>query len=226
LSGQDDAPAESCCPADADQRIARYFDRRNQRRRTGAEHYAMGNATRWLLDTLIDLDPTGHSVLEGGSGPGALLIGLLSAGATAGTAIDLSAEAIAYARERAEAAGVIDRANFIVGDAATVPAEQHDWVVLDKVICCYPDANGLLRQTIAEARSVFAFAVPVTYGWRGVIARLLFGAEELVLRLVRRPCPAYLHDIRGIEARLRDAGFGAVRSEDMGMWHVAVFARA
>src|SRR6187397_2257070 len=114
--GPADPATKDCgCPADVDPRIARYFDRRNERRRTGKEKYEVGNVTRRLLDVLVERGPAGHSVLEGGCGPGALLVGLLQAGALAGTGIDLSPEAIEYARDRAAAAGVTDRAEFKVG---------------------------------------------------------------------------------------------------------------
>jgi SAM-dependent methyltransferase len=213
------------CPADVDPRIARYFDRRNRRRRSGQERYEMGNVTRRLLDALLELDPSGHSVLEGGCGPGALMVELLRGGASSGTGIDLSAEAIGYARERANEADVGERAAFVVGDAASTENAPHDWVVLDKVICCYPDMERLLGNTINAARQVYAFAVPVSYGWRGPVARLVLGIEAVLLRVMRRTCPAYVHDIGQIETRLRAAGFASIRRESLGMWHIGVFAR-
>jgi magnesium-protoporphyrin O-methyltransferase len=219
------ASADCCCPTDADARIARYFDRRNERRRTGREKYEVGNVTRRLLEVLLQRGPEGHSVLEGGCGPGALLVGLLQAGAAAGTGIDLSPEAIEYARERAAAAGVSDRVEFKVGDAALVEVPAHDWVVLDKVICCYPHMEALLARTTAEAKGVFAFAVPISWGWRGALIKGFLAVESTFNRVMRRACSAYAHDIRSIEARLRSAGFGSVISENMGMWHIGVFAR-
>jgi magnesium-protoporphyrin O-methyltransferase len=216
---------DCCCPADVDPRIARYFDRRNERRRTGAEKYEMGNVTRRLLDRLVEQGPAGNSVLEGGCGPGALLVGLLEAGAASGTGIDLSAEAIAYAHQRAAAAGVADRSDFRVGDAALTEVPAHDWVVLDKVICCYPHADALLERTVAEASSLFAFAVPVSWGWRGAVAKTFLAIEAGTLRLMRRACPGYVHDVSVIEMRLRSAGFDSVVSENLGMWHIGVFAR-
>jgi SAM-dependent methyltransferase len=230
LSEQDDTKkpelAGCNCPADADPRIARYFDWRNQRRRTGAEQYEIGKITRHLLDALLELGPAGHSVLEGGCGPGALLVELLSAGAVSATGIDLSAEAVGFARERADESGVGDRATFLVGDAATTTTDAHDWVVLDKVICCYPHMDRLLGNTVTAARLVYAFALPISYGWRGAAARLMFGCEAVVLSILRRPCPSYVHDIGRIESRLRAAGFASIRRESLGMWHIGVFARA
>jgi len=220
------AGTDCCCPTDADARIARYFDRRNERRRSGKEKYEVGNVTRRLLELLVERGPAGHSVLEGGCGPGALLVGLLEAGAAAGTGIDLSPEAIEYARERAAAAGVTDRIEFKVGDAATVEVPAHDWVVLDKVICCYPHVEALLARTTAEAKGVFAFAVPISWGWRGAVIKVFLAIEGGFNRMIRRACSAYAHDIRSIEARLQSAGFSNEVSENVGMWHIGVFARS
>jgi hypothetical protein len=38
-----------------------------------------------------------------------------------------------------------ERAEFKVGDAAVTEVEPHDWVVLDKVICCYPHMEPCSR---------------------------------------------------------------------------------
>jgi hypothetical protein len=54
---------------------------------------------------------------------------------------------------------------------------------------------------------------------------MLLGIEAVTLRLLRRACPAYVHDIRRIEARIRAAGFNSLRSESLGLWYVGVFAR-
>src|SRR5262249_49356232 len=130
-----------------------------------------------------------------------------------------------YARERAAAAGVTDRAEFKVGDAALVEVPAHDWVVLDKVICCYPHVEALLARTTSEAKGVFAFAVPISWGWRGAVVKIFLATEGAFNRLMRRACSAYAHDIPTIEARLRSAGFGSVVSENLGMWHIGVFER-
>lgn len=164
-------------------------------------------------------------MLELGCGPGELLVALLQAGAARATGIDLAAEAIGEARASAEASGVGDRATFAVGDGARLPLEVHDWVVLDKVLCCYPDVAGLLRNSISAARQVYAFAVPVSYGWRGAVAKAALGLEAVVLRLLGRPCPAYVHDVAMIERQLGAVGFEPAARTVHSYWHIAVFAR-
>lgn len=223
------APApgeEACeCPADIDPRIAGYFDRRNRRRREGVETYVTGNVTRRLLAALRRAEPQGRSVLEAGCGPGALMVELLEAGAARATGVDLSTEAIEYARQRSAEAGFAERTTFAVGDAARLPLERHDWVVLDKVICCYAHADSLLANTIGAARLLYAFAVPASYGWRGGLARLVGWFEDVTNSLRGRPCPGYVHDVGQIEGRLQDAGFRSVQREMVGLWHIGLFRR-
>ncbi len=215
---------ECDCPADAG--IAAFFDRRSDGRRGGGDRYAMANVSKALLAALLSAGPAGRSVLELGCGPGAMLTELLLAGADRATGIDLSEKTLAEARDRLEEAGVADRASLSVGDAAHVPLVPHDWVVLDKVICCYPDADALLTNSIGAARHLYAFAVPSSYGWRGLVARIGFALENVALTIVRRPCHGYVHDVRLIEARLRDAGFRPSYRGTSHTWEIAVFERA
>jgi SAM-dependent methyltransferase len=219
-------PERPDCDCPADPRIARFFDRRSLGRRGAGDRYEMGNVSKALLAALLRAGPAGQSVLELGCGPGALLTELLVAGAAQGSGVDLSAETLAEARERLDDAGVADRASLTVGDAAEVSLDAHDWVVLDKVICCYPAIRALLANSVPAARRLYAFAVPASYGWRGVVARVGFALENMTLAVLGRPCPGYVHDVRLIEGRLRDAGFRPSYRGTSHTWQIAVFERA
>ena len=83
-------------------------------------------------------------MLELGCGRGGLLLQLVQAGAARATGVDLSPASIDAARDRFEQAQLSKRAGLSVGDAARVPLEPHDWVILDRVMCCYADVEGLL----------------------------------------------------------------------------------
>lgn len=221
------AQTASCqCPIDVDPRIAGHFDRCNRRRREGVERYELGTVSRTLLDALLAAGPAGKSVLEPGCGPGALLGALLDAGARSATGVDLSAEAIEYARERSAAAGYADKAVFAVDDAATADLAAHDWVVLDKVICCYARMDALIANTVGSARALYGMALPASYGWRGGVARAIGWLEDVTNSLRGRPCPGYVHDVRLIEGRLAEAGFRPIHRQTTGLWHVGVYARA
>ena len=212
------------CPADAG--IAAFFDRRSDGRRNAGDRYAMANVSRALHAALLRSGPSGRSVLELGCGPGAMLTELLLAGADRATGVDLSEKTLAEARDRVQEAGVADRASLSVGDAAQIPLAAHDWVVLDKVICCYPDADALLTNSIGAARHLYAFAMPASYGWRGIVARIGFALENVTLKVLRRPCHGYVHDVRLIEGRLHEAGFRPSYRGTSHTWEIAVFERA
>ncbi len=221
LKPDDDRP-ECACPADS--RIARHFDAAVAKRCAKGQEHAVLPVSEHLLDALLPLNPIGRTVLELGCGRGGLLLRLVQAGAMRATGIDLSPASIAVAQNQFEQAQLSERVHLSVGDAALVPLENHDWVVLDRVICCYPDVEELLANTLPAAKGIYAFTVPNSRGWRGFLSRLIEWLENGWNRLRGLPCPGYVHDIDLIEGRLRAAGF-RLRHQDPGFWHLAIYER-
>ena len=184
----------------------------------------MQPTTQRLFGLLSDVGDAKPTLLELGCGSGALLVGLLESGATRADGVDLSIGSLDAAKRRAEAAGVADRATFTQGDGALVELDPHDWVVMDRVICCYPDAPALLANALPAASRRFAFSVPTSRGMRGLANRVIWGLEGLWDRL-RSNAPGYVHSLNVIEGRLRAAGFKPLRSSTGLMWHAAVWER-
>ena len=219
-------PAEDCCGPDRDPRIAAHFDSAIRGRVARGETPALHSVSRHLLDKLSDVTELQPSVLEIGCGSGAMTVSLLLSGAQQADGVDLSAQSLALARRRAEDAGVGGRATFALGDGARVQLTPHDWLVVDRVMCCYPDVERLLANAIPAARSRFAFSVPTSRGLLGVVNRLLMVIEGLYTKIQGRPCPGYVHSLDLIEARLRALGFSPLRSATHGLWYTAVFERS
>src|SRR5262245_11350614 len=190
---------EDCCSLDADPRISRFFDREMRKYSQSGEFPQLASTSRGLLEMLSDVDELHPTVLEIGSGSGGLSVGLLERGAASADGVDLSPKSVAIAGRRAEAAGVADRASFTIGDGSRVELARHDWVVLDRVICCYAHLDQLLANAIGAATSRFVMALPLSGGWRSLITRTLVGLERTFNRLIGRPCPAFVHDVRKIE---------------------------
>jgi len=147
-------------------------------------------------------------------------------GAARAAGLDLSSVAIREATRLANEAGLAERVRFDVGDAAQVELVASDVVVLDKVICCYPEVDSLLENTIRATGSTYAFAVPYSSGIRGLLARMAISLENAFRRIRRQAFRAYVHDVKRIESILARAGFEPVASTRRTMWYVAVHERA
>jgi magnesium-protoporphyrin O-methyltransferase len=180
--------------------------------------------TRWLVDGLTAGGVEGLTVLDIGAGVGAAHQALLAAGAAAVTDVDGSAAYVAVAREEAERIGTADRVTYEVGDfvelaSSVAPA---DLVVLDRVICCYPQMEQLVRASLAHARLRYGLVYPRDSWW----IRAGFAVLNGIARLVRVRTRAYIHRTAAVEAIIREAGFVPRLSRWSLVWQVAVYERA
>jgi magnesium-protoporphyrin O-methyltransferase len=216
--------ADCACPVDS--RIARHFDTKVAERLARGQDAVLVPVSERLRDALLSLQPAGRSLLELGCGRGGLLLALTQAGAASATGVDLSAASIDAARNRFAQAQLSDRVRLSVGDAARVTLEPNDWVILDRVMCCYPDIERLLANTMPAARRLYAFTVPSSHGWRGAIARLEEWLENAWNSLRGRPCPGYVHDLDLIDRRLTSAGFRLRHRDHQRLWHLAIYERS
>ena len=185
--------------------------------------------TASLLDAITEAGVTERTVLDVGCGIGDLAIEVVARGAASGTGYDLSPKAIDEARRLAVSRGVGDRMRFEVGDGAMLDLPAADIVVINRVVCCYPDADNLLDHTLGAARGVFAVTAPVSRGPIGWWNRLWSALENVGYRL--RPTKydgfrVFIHDLDRIDERIRAAGFRRTRHEHRRIvWDLAVYTR-
>jgi 2-polyprenyl-3-methyl-5-hydroxy-6-metoxy-1,4-benzoquinol methylase len=95
-----------------------------------------------VSDALSSRDLAGSTILELGCGIGALSLELLKKGAGSVHGMDLSPAMVELARTLAAEAGFSQKASFERGDGAMADLPSSDIVILDKVLCCYPDATS------------------------------------------------------------------------------------
>jgi magnesium-protoporphyrin O-methyltransferase len=216
-----------CDPVGAvDPRIARRFDLRAGKWSDASSLPEMVDVSTGLLAALDDVATLHPTVLELGCGTGALSVTLLQRGAARTTGIDLSAASVRLAQRRADEAGVGERATFSQANAAAAAVEAHDWVILDRVICCFEDADALVAAAVRGAHQRVAISVPESRGWRGLLNRLIWGAKSRWDE-IHGGCRGYVHDLTRIEALLGAAGFHAVGSASthIGRWYIGVYRR-
>ncbi len=183
-----------------------------------------------FMDAIAACGLEGRTVLDVGCGVGDLMLGLLARGARRGTGVDLGPGAVRYARELAASRGLADRATFVVGDGADVPLEPADIVVLNRVLCCYPNVGALIANTTGAARAVFAFTVPLDTGIAGLLNRFLLWSANHWYRLRHkkyRGFRVHLHDLAAVDRKVGAAGFERIRAERVRLsWRLAVFEKA
>ena len=216
--------SEPCCPPDRPptdiEKITRHFDERFQDWQP-----VCPASTDLLFGWVRDEGLAGSSVMDIGCGTGSLIVRALEAGATRATGADLSSEAIAQASALVRENGFEDRVDLWVGDGAVEPLQEHDVVLLDKVICCYPDADTLIARSAAAARRLYAITIPESRGVWGLIARARWFVFDFIARLRGEDHPRFVHERADVEAKVLAAGFRPLHTGRQFVWFVGVYAR-
>jgi magnesium-protoporphyrin O-methyltransferase len=176
---------------------------------------------RVMADAVAEAGIAGATVLEVGGGIGALQADLLTRGAARTINVDLSPAWERHAERLFAELGTADRCVRRVGDfvveAPTLPVA--DVVILNRVVCCYPDWQALLDAAASRSRRVVAFAFPRPVV-RGVVS-----AGNLAYRLRGRRFRMFVHPAGSMLAFLRDRGL-SIRTDRSGpVWRTVVLER-
>jgi magnesium-protoporphyrin O-methyltransferase len=212
-----DQPRCDCCSVNTFSRREAEDDLRRYRR-SGVD-----GATKALIDAIAAEGIQGASLLDVGGGIGAIQLELLAAGLGSAQSVDATEAYVEVARQEAARRGYADRTRHLLGTLADAgeAAEPADVVTLDKVICCDPDAAGLLAQVARRARRMVGLVYPRVTWWNRLAARIyvVWG------RVTRDPTRWYLHDTARVDGLLRDAGFLRRTVAETFIWQVALYVR-
>jgi magnesium-protoporphyrin O-methyltransferase len=203
------------------------FDRRfAERELADYRRHGPRRATRALAAALLAdpaSDGTEVTALDVGGGVGALHHLLLEGGVAHVTDVDASRPYLQVAEREAERRGLVGRVSFVPGDLVAI-ADQvppADLVGLDRVACCYPDADALIRAAAAHTRRRLAIVVPRD-GWP---ARVVIGSINVWQRILRLDFRMYAHPHAAFVAAAAADGLELERSESLGVWRLLVFRR-
>jgi magnesium-protoporphyrin O-methyltransferase len=180
--------------------------------------------TRMLLDMIREHGISGLAVLDIGGGIGVIDHELLREGAGHAVLVDASPPSLEVARDEARRRGLLDRIDFVDGDfvahAASIAAA--DVVTLDRVICCYPDVEALVRLSAERARSLYGLVLPRDRWF------LRFGSRVLNawFRLRGFGYRSFAHPNARVDALAAEAGFRPRREEHTFVWRVVLYERS
>ena len=178
---------------------------------------------RHMLAFLEERGVEGTSVLEIGGGIGEVQLELLKLGAARTLNLELSPAYDDEAARLVREAGVEPRAERRLHDIAADPSgvEPADVVVLNRVVCCYPDYERLLGAAADHARRLLVFSYPP----RNVLSRLLLGAQNLVFRLRQKEFRTFAHPPERMLAVLEERGLHHAYAHHPIVWQIAGFER-
>ena len=179
--------------------------------------------TRFLLTGLRATGLRGASLLDVGAGVGVLHHELLDGVIDSATHVEAASAYVAAAQAEDERRGHRSGIQYLVGDAVDLADRlpPADLLALDRVICCYPDWETLVRKTIVKARRVVGFSMPHARWY----VRLLLGWENLVRRVRGNSFRTFVHPVSAVHRVVEEAGFRRQYFRNTLVWHVAVYIR-
>jgi hypothetical protein len=210
-----------CCdPRGCDQTFSAGFARRwaARYRRRG-----LGRTERRMVDLLERDGVQDATVLEIGGGVGELQIELLRHGAASATNLELSPHYETEAARLLADAGLTDRVSRRLVDIAADPdaVEPADFVILHRVVCCYPDYAGLLAAAATHTRRRLVFSHPP----RNPVSRALFAGQNLFLRMSGSRFRIFAHPPRAMLGVLAEQGLRPAVAHRGVAWRVATAQR-
>jgi len=183
-----------------------------------------GQTTRLLLDGLAKAGSLHGELLDIGSGIGALTFELLDRGLTSAIGVDLSTAHVATASKAASRRGRSDSTRFVQGDFLDVASQlpSADIVVLDRVVCCYPEYEWFLDESLRHAQRYFAFSYPKDRWY----VRAWVGLENLGRQITRNEFRSFVHPVAAMESVIHRSGFKRLSRSWTRIWCADVYGRS
>ena len=206
------------CAAEAqfDRKVAERDLRRYRRR--GAD-----KTTRLMLEELRHWPLEGRHLLDVGGGIGVISHELGGTRLASNTIVEASPAYLEVARREVGLKYGPRPSQFVLGDfaliAGTLP--DADVVTLDRVVCCYPDAEALLVAAAGRTRQVLAFTYPRDRWY----VRTMFALGNFWLRLTRKKFRAFVHAPERMAAVLEASGLVHATQRETLVWMLDLYRR-
>ena len=179
--------------------------------------------SRRIADLLKRQGIGGRTLLEVGGGIGAIQLELLRAGITRAVNIELTPTYEDAAQTLLLEAGLEDRVERRVMDFAEAgrEVEAADIVIMNRVVCCYPDMPKLAGAAADHTREVLVISFPKKRWWTRVVINL----GDLGLRVARRQFQIFLHSPEKIIATVERHGLTTTSNQTSLFWQTVSLRR-
>ena len=176
-----------------------------------------------LLQGILDAGIDNASIMEIGCGTGHLHRKLLEQGATNATGVDISENMLDQARRLSADSALTDRTCYAQGDYADLADEldDADITIMDKVVCCYPDPERLLKAALPKTRRIIA----LTYPRDRVYTRVAIAVAAKTLTLLGSDFRPYVHKPEDIHRWITQQGFTPLSLKNVFAWQTEIYQR-
>jgi len=204
--------------------FASIFDRgtadrdRERYRRDGPDR-----TTAMLLAMINQNRGRGASLLDVGGGIGVITQELVRTGAGHAVLVEASPAYLEVARNEIRSSNALDRVEFVEGDFVRRASEiePSDVVTLDRVVCCYPDAETLVSLSADRARSLYGLVLPRD----SRLVRLAIRLVNVGFWIRRSPYRAYGHSNLLIDRLVGARGLRPIEERRTFFWRVVLYGR-
>jgi magnesium-protoporphyrin O-methyltransferase len=183
----------------------------------------LDSTSRRIVDFLKSQGVEGRSVLEVGGGIGDIQLELLKAGAARAVSIELTPTYEQEAVRLLHEAGLEDRVERRVMDFAEAAATvaPADIVIMNRVVCCYPDMPKLAGAAADHAEETLVMSFAKDTWWTRIGLRL----GNFGLRVTRREFHFFLHPPKSIIATAERHGLRTILDQRGLFWTVAALRK-
>ncbi len=177
-----------------------------------------------IVELLKQRGVAGLTLLEVGGGIGAIQIELLKAGLARAVSVELTPTYEETAADLLREAGFEDRVERRVMDFVDAGADvgAADIVVMNRVICCYPDLPRLAGAAADHARGLLVMSFPKERWW----TRVLVWTANVGMRLTARDFRIFVHPMARILATGEQHGLELSSDSPGVFWEIATMHRA
>lgn len=214
----------SCCAHPSFQSsTGKFFSKRSKRYARSYRHGKLDKIQRYLIDGIQSVSLRGKTILEIGCGVGSVHQTLLKNGAAHATGVDMSEQMLEHAKEFSKKHSLEDKTSYILGDFMTVDEtiEKADVTILDKVLCCYEDVEGLIKQSTMKTNFAYGISIPA----ENLITEFLFKVHIFTANIFRFTFRPYWHNWRNVHQFILQQGFTLHETRKTLSWQMIVYHR-
>lgn len=179
--------------------------------------------TKLLINALSENDIKNKTLLDIGGGLGLISFELFKKDLKYSILVDLSSSYLSHSKTEAQRLNLSDKIQTMEGDYVELSAtiEPVDIVVLDKVICCYPDLEPLLLSSLTKSKYLYGLVYPHKSFYSTTLSRIM----NLFLQLFGKSFRIYIHLDDEVEKIIKQNGFKKTFTGRWFVWNVCLYEK-